>query len=480
MEKYFNKLKEEYIKKNKSILFFLILILIFTVINFVINQVNLKNEKLITESLYTITETSRELISKIPDGEEINIYLFDYSDDDYVAVFAKKYEDLNKKINVEIKKMQDNEELVSNYDIKEGEYNILIISGEESIKYQDDDLYSYDYNTGNIINLTEQRLTVGILKVTSIEEKVSLYILKGHEKYGVDNELSILKRYIEFGNYEIKELELSNEDIPEDCNTLIITASNSDFSDEETDKIKDYINTGGNILWLVDAYLKEEEFNNINSLYEMYGIQAINTGVVFEQDKEKRIMQNPYLVLPDIKNEEILGEIVTQGKVLFYYPTKIDFVEDEKLNEINVSKTELLSTSDKAIYKSNFLDDVMTKNEEEQEETFVLGVLLEKKIEEEKTSKLMIFANNYFVTNNNIAVGKEEVPIADLYNNKELIQNSVNYLSENKDNLSIKKIIPRNYYIGIENESVRQATIIETIIFAVLIIVVFIKRKNRN
>lgn len=480
MKEVLRKSKKKDVKENKIILLFLLLIIAFTVIDIVINRINIRNNERITESLYTVSESSKEQISKLSNEEQINIYLFDYTEEDYIYDFAKKYHELNNNINVEIKKVNDDEELASQYGIKEGEYNILIISGEKSKLYEDDDLYSYDYNTGDIINLTEQRLTNGIMQVASAIEKYPVYILKGHEKYGINDDMSILKKYIELENYEIKELKLSDNDIPEDCKIIVVTALNSDFSDEETDKIKGYINNGGNILWLEDAIFEEKEFNNANSILEIYGIDKENTGVILEQEKNKNIMQNPYLILPEINifEEE---KINMPSKVMFYYSTKLNFVDDEKSKELNVTKTELLSTSEKALFKTDLSQDAMTKKEGDEENKFTVGAILEKTLEEDKNSKLIIYANNYFVTNQTMTIGKEEIPVVDLYNNKVLIGSSIDYLFEKESNNTLGKVMPRNYYIGIEDESVKQAIIIEIIIFALLAVgIVFIKKRNKK
>ena len=480
MKEVLRKSKKKDVKENKIILLFLLLIIAFTVIDIVINRINIRNNERITESLYTVSESSKEQISKLSNEEQINIYLFDYTEEDYIYDFAKKYHELNNNINVEIKKVNDDEELASQYGIKEGEYNILIISGEKSKLYEDDDLYSYDYNTGDIINLTEQRLTNGIMQVASAIEKYPVYILKGHEKYGINDDMSILKKYIELENYEIKELKLSDNDIPEDCKIIVVTALNRDFSDEETDKIKGYINNGGNILWLEDAIFEEKEFNNANSILEIYGIDKENTGVILEQEKNKNIMQNPYLILPEINifEEE---KINMPSKVMFYYSTKLNFVDDEKSKELNVTKTELLSTSEKALFKTDLSQDAMTKKEGDEENKFTVGAILEKTLEEDKNSKLIIYANNYFVTNQTMTIGKEEIPVVDLYNNKVLIGSSIDYLFEKESNNTLGKVMPRNYYIGIEDESVKQAIIIEIIIFALLAVgIVFIKKRNKK
>lgn len=477
MKNILKKLKEKITKENKLILVFLILIIIFAIINSVINRINIRNNELITENLNTITENSKEYISKLEDEEEIKIYLFEYTENDYVSIFAKKYEELNTKIIVELKSIKENEELVNKYNIEEGD--ILITSGEDYILYKDNDLYSYDYNTGDIINLTEQRITNGIKQVSSMKENESIYILKGHEKYSLENDISKLKRCIELEKYVLKELNLSSEDMPEDCKTIIITTANSDFSDEETNKIKEYINNGGNIIWLQDAIFEEKEFNNIYSILEIYGLEKFNNGIIMEQEKNNIIMQNPYLILPENNlSEKNIFNI--PSKIMFYYSGKLNFANNEKLEELNIRKIDLISTSEKAVFKTDLSAETMTKTENDEEGKFIVGALLDKKIDEEKNSKLIIFANNYFVTNQEVSIGKEEIPAVDLYNNKELILNSLDYLSENNNALKIQKIMPRNYYIGIEDESIKQAIIVETIIFVVLVgTVIFIKKKNK-
>ena len=476
MNKIFKSLKEKCTKENKLILLFIILFFIFVFINLIINRINIKNNEQITEDLYAITENSKENISKISDEQEINIYLFGYSENDFIWVFAKKYEELNKKIKVELKNISENEELINEYHIEEGD--ILITSGEKYKLYKDSDLYSYDYNNGDIINLTEQRLTNGICEISSAQEKEVIYILKGNEKYLVENELSLLKRYLELEKYEIKEITLSSDDMPEELKTLIISSPNNDFSDEETNKIKEYINNGGNILWLQDAYFEEKEFNNINSILEIYGLEKFNSGIILEQEKNNIIIQNPYLILPE-KNESENNMLNMPSKVMFYYSSKINFANDEKLNELNVTKTELLSTSEKALYKTDLSSDTMTKRENDEEGKFIVGALLNKKIDEEKNSKIIIFANNYFVTNEKVTIGKEEIPVVELYNNKELILNSLDYLTNNENDLKIQKLMPRNYYIGIEEDNIRQAIIIEMVIFVLLIRNGNIYKKNK-
>ena len=79
---------------------------------------------------------------------------------------------VNKNITVEI--VEDAEkrpDLKSKYNVESGLYTILIVSGEKHKTYTAYDFYTYDYNTGKQIDISEQRFTNGIISVSSIRNK---------------------------------------------------------------------------------------------------------------------------------------------------------------------------------------------------------------------------------------------------------------------------------------------------------------------
>ena len=73
-------------------------------------------------------------------------------------------------------------------------------------------------------------------------------------------------------------------------------------------------------------------------------------GIVLEQDAKKVILQRADLIVPDIGESEITEEI---SKVVLLDSGKLEFESDEKLAELGVTKTELLTTSDNAFFRTN-------------------------------------------------------------------------------------------------------------------------------
>ncbi|MCI8621277.1 MAG: hypothetical protein HFJ50_06075 [Clostridia bacterium] len=78
--------------------------------------------------------------------------------------------------------------------------------------------------------------------------------MTGHEERNM-NAMYYYKTYLELENYEIKTLDLlSAQNVPDDCEGLIIASPKKDFTNVEADSIKAYIEKGGNILWLNDPF----------------------------------------------------------------------------------------------------------------------------------------------------------------------------------------------------------------------------------
>ena len=67
-----------------------------------------------------------------------------------------------------------------------------------------------------------------------------------------------------------------------------------------------------------------------------------------------------------------------------------------------------------------------------------------KKINDEKTSKLILvansmFASDWYVTLNSSSGNSSQVVAINFYNNRDLVINSVSYLTDREDNITIRK-----------------------------------------
>ncbi len=464
-----NILKSKWLKDtSKTIILIGIIVAIFIGINMLIQKLDPKDIDLTKEQLYSLTDESKEKIKQLPETDKINIYMFDYNDRDVIAELAKEYTKVNKNITVELINTEDRPDLVSKYNVESGYYTVIIESGNKSKTLTYYDFYTSDYSTGNNIDLTEQRFTNSIIAVSSIGKTTAIYTLVGHGEYSTETEMTFLKQYLELENYQVKEIDLlSAGDIPEDCNALIIASPKKDFTEPEANAIKKYIANGGNILWLSDPYSAEGEMPYIKSVLDVYGVNIRQDGIVIEQDKSKMALGSADLVLPSIANSDVTKNIKS---VLLLDTGKLEFVED--LSSLNVKKIDLLTTGETSFYRTNIQDPSGVPAEGEKVEASIVGAILEKQSTEEGkgNSKLIVIANNLFVTDRVINTGSSQVIAIGMRDNLEFALSSVAHLSEVEDELVLRKEMKITQYTATES----QDRLIKTIIFALPIFIILL------
>ena len=297
-------------------------------------------------------------------------------------------------------------------------------------------------------------------------------MLKGHGEYDASTQMTLFKTYLELENYELKDLDLLNTTkVPDDCKSLIVASPTKDFTDLETNAIKDYINKGGNILWLSDPYSGKTETPYIQSILDMYGVNIRQDGLILEQDNSKYIMQSPDLIVPTIYSSDITNKITS---VLLLDTGKLEFREN--LSELNVTKTDLLASSESSFFRTNLQNSSATASQDEKVESSVVAAVLEKTIEESseekeaKKSKFVVFANNLFATDRAVYVGNSQVAAIGFYENKDLIINAVQNTAEIKDTMTIRKTIKQTSYTATET----QDRIIKMIIFSIPVVIILI------
>ena len=108
--------------------------------------------------------------------------------------------------------------------------------------------------------------------------------------------------------------------------------------------------------------------------------------------------------------------------------------------------------------------------------------MLTKKINDDKTSTLIAISNAMFETNVPIQIGQNvTTPIA-LRNNKDILLNSVAYLSDREDTIRIRKDVGVVTYTATQE----QDNVVKIIIFGVPVIIIIagiivtVVRKRRN
>ena len=479
--------KKWLINSSKTILLVAIILAFFIGVTVLMQKLDLTPIDLTEDKLFTLTDESKEKVKNI--DKDINIYFIGYSEDDSTLDLAKQYTKVNEKIKVEAATATDRPDLVQKYGIETSSQGIIVESGSQYKVLASSDLYTYDSATYESISVAEEKLTAAI-KSVAVEELPKVYFLSGYSSFSLTSGMQYLNMYLQNEVNEVKTLDILSEGkVPDDCNTLVIASPEKDFDDVATNAITDYINKGGNILWLNAAMAQSKELINVNKVLAMYGVKPFEVGIIRETDSSKMVSNSPDLIMPEIQYADATNKLYDSEGVIFINSTKINVASDDELESLNVTKTELIKTSEKAYFRTNFENSTNAIQQGEEQASFLVGAQFDKKIseaneetgEKEIASKLIIYGENYFVSDYQLTQ-TTQTPMVAYRQNKDLVLNSIAYLSDREEDITVRKSTGSITYTATEQEN----RIILTIIIAVPLIIiavgiiVWIKRKRKK
>ena len=458
---------------SRTLSLVLLILAAFLGINTGMKVLDLTPIDLTQEKLYTLTDESKERVKDI--DKDVHIYFVGYTDDNADLALAKQYKDANERIVAEAVDEESRPDLVEKYGIQDtGSSGIIVECGDRSKVLTASDLVTYDSTTYETISIAEEKLTSAIISVTT-DDIPKVYFLEGYSDFTLDYNMYYLSVYLENEITEVDTLNvLSTGNVPDDCDTLVITSPSQDFSNEAKTAIIDYINRGGNILWLNAAMAISADLPNVNEVLALYGVNPFDVGAIRETDSSRMVVNSPDLVIPSLGYSKITEDIYSDG-IIFRYPTKIN-INEEGLEDLNVVETDLVTTSENSYFRTDFSNSSATAVEGEETGSFVVGAELEKTITEANeetgasavTSTLIIFGENYFISDYPFTQEYQYAAIQVSTYNKDLVLNSLAYLSDREEDITARKSTGTVTYTATE----QQDTIVRIIIFTVPAIII--------
>ena len=469
MKKLWETITNKWLLKGTTTLILVALVIAgYIAVNWGAEQIQVEDLDFTTKKLYSLSEQTEERLKNLED--EITIQLINMGDYSYVIEYANKYQRASDKITVEeIDDLSSRLDLQTKYDIESTDNLIVVKNGEKEKTITTSDLYTYDYSTYESIDTTEEAITNAIMEVT-IDEKPHIYVLSGKNYAQPESSLSIIANKLIDEANEIDLLDILTEgSVPDDCDCLIITTLKQDLADLERDKILEYINKGGKLLILTSQNVLDVDTPNFDKILEQYGI-TLGYGTIIEQDTSKMLYNTPYMIVTSA-SASFMSDIDMDLKLFLAYPGRIQFADETKLEELGVTYETIATTSTKSFVRTNFNISSMSRTEQDsEEESSIVGAYATKKISDEKTSQLIIYSDETFASTSPIIIGYQSVYAVTLYNNEDIVLNSISHLTERDDTITIRKTGESETYTVTEQEDV----IIRTIIFTTPIIIIII------
>ena len=488
MRKFIEIIKKKWIRDSVlTAALVLILIGIFILVNLLFMNLDIAPFDFTAQKIYTLSDESKEQIANVQ--QNVTMYFFGYDESSTPVTLAKQYHDVNNKITIQIINTSERPDLAAQYNVTTSSQLVAVQATERYKIIDSSEMYTYDSSSGQYVDVTEQKLTNAILDVT-IAQKPQIYFLTGHGEYGIDSSsaMGTLATYVENDVNDVNKLDLLTSDMPETCDVLVIANPTSDFTDLETEKIQNYINAGGKIVWMQDPYMfingwtKSTTYPNITKILSQFGI-SFSSGVVCEQSADHMVAGTPDLIIPQMTYNGIVQDLYTDGMVALLDAGKINTVSDEELEELGVTASPFLQSTDTSFYRENINSDISQKLDSDEEGPFVTAEILTKKIDDDTQSTLVAYSNALFATNYTVQIsGSVGTPIS-IRQNKDIILNTIAYLSNREDSIRIRKdtgIVTFNAITEQENRVVLWIIFAIPVVIILAGIIVTIVRKRKK
>lgn len=418
-----------------------VVIAIAVVINLIAGRINYKKD-LTPNSIFAITDVTREILDSL--DEDINIYaLFKTGEEDSVITqILDQYEGASSKIHVTLKDPvlypQFVEKYTENESISTG--SLIIESGDRYKVLSNYDLYTEgtDLATGKDIQsvAAEEKITGAIQYVTS-ETLPVIYMVTGHDEMTLEDIGSSLAGRLETANFEVRSINLFDEAVPEDCDILFISTPQRDYTEQEAQRVKDYLAADGRAVFMLDY--QYNAFENVSGILADYGLSTDNP-IIYEGDSSYQYQNYPTAILPDIAvHDATEGE--SQIRVLLSTAYGIT-----QLDEKRVSTTvEPLLTTSKSSFGKLSTDDTVTKSANDISGPFDVAVAVTDSTytDTQHTTKLVVCAGYYYML-----FGQADAMVSG--GNTDFMMGCISWLSDGSDgktiNIAAKSLAGDTFY----------------------------------
>ena len=343
-------------------------VVVFIVLNLLVSLVPYQLD-LTPEGLYSLSDQTKALLENI--DKDVTIYgLFDETkvegSNEIMSVMEllKNYEQ-NKHITIEYVDPAKNVGFLAEIDPEQllniGLRDFLVVSGESRrlIKYYDMFISlaseNTDFGTTDVGSKAETAFTSAIYYVTK-DSQPKIYTTEGHGEYSFSDGYITVGEFIETNGFEHASVDLAvTGRVPEDAAVVFIANPREDFTPDEIEMLRDYMDDGNSVFITLDSNDTSERYENLQKFLGDYNL-AFGYDKIKEGDEDYHIVGNRYMISPAL-----------YGGTLINIPIKnvfSDILADNVRSVVKLRKSNqalatdpLLITSEKALSESVYGDD---------------------------------------------------------------------------------------------------------------------------
>ena len=343
--------------------------------------------------LYTLTEDTKSMVENL--SEDVTIYVLadEASKDEDLDKTLQQLKSLSRHITIEYINPLSNPKFYYNYAEVEPSDNSLIVEGSNGSTVIDyTDIYQYEMNYSTyqytVTGYDGEGQIVSAIARMTVEDVPRFYIITDHGELMLEE---AFLNTLEKENVACENLSLySVDEIPQDAAGVIINAPTGDYSEDDVDKILQYLDRGGNAF--VIPTWTDTDMENFEQILGYFGVSLVD-GMIVEEERD-HYYQTPYWLLPSVE-EDTITQRVYGGAVFAPYARGLTYDEDS----MDVYCKPLLTTSNSAFSKKEVTDgEDYSKGEEDIDGPFVIGLYAEKNVGDGISSKAVIVATEQIFT----------------------------------------------------------------------------------
>ena len=465
-----------------STLLVVFVLAIIVVINLVVGQFDIKYDLTINK-MYSITDTSIKLVQELT--EDITIYaLFKTGQENkQFQEMLEQYSYYSNRVKVVYRdpylypqfvdrfKRSEDEAIAVNSVIVESAKRFKVVPAADMVTYT----FNYETFQNDLTSIDFEPQVTNAIKYCAEESTPVIYVITGH------NEMQITESFMKqmmLGNYDFKDLNLFTETaVPDDASLLFIPSPERDWSPDEADKVRNYLNDGGSALFIVDIMTSDFEFPSLRGLLNSFGVDAMEK-LIYEANPRNLYQGHPLYLLPNQALHEITDPIRRSGYPnLIIAGTAVEVMNDRRLS-INIEP--LLTTSADAYAKIGTGAASVNKEPGDADGPFNVAVAVSDYQyvgNQNIITKMVVIGSSFILDSSadNMVMGA----------NSDLILNSVNWLAGSQSSIYVRSKSPSTgmSYLVMDGFQGLLITLTSMVFIPLLIIgtgvTVWLRRRNR-
>ncbi len=339
----------------------------------------------------SISDETKERLSALEEDVEIYLVAEEGEEDDLIVTLLGKFADASDHVSVEQKDPVLYPAFTSQYTSDDlTDNSLIVVCGDDYQIVDYYDIYTLNSSTYSYEFGGESAVVSAITALTG-EDLPVVYLLTGHGEADIPTDVT---SSIEKANFQTEELNLLSEDaVPEDADAVIMYAPTSDLSEDECDKLLEYLEEGGSFLLVSDYDI--DDTPNLDEVMDTYGLQSVD-GIVVEGDNSQYLSGYPYYLLPTIGTHDITEDIA-DGNSYVLVPLAHGIAEVDSYRS-TLTITPLLSTSSQAYVKTDPSNaETLEQEDGDVAGSTMVGVAVSEEVSDEEETRVVWFSSSSFL-----------------------------------------------------------------------------------